>query len=73
MSRTDRNPATQAWMERERPDVVAAADTPHAFVHGVGQPDDRCWGTDGMAGCICDACWERKSDPIHRTPKAVPA
>jgi hypothetical protein len=60
------SPETQAWLEREHPEVLVARDTSHPFVHGIGQEGDKCWGTDGLSGCICSTCWEPKSRKVHR-------
>jgi hypothetical protein len=55
-----------AWLRAQHPEVLAARETPHAFVHhAVRDPRDTC-PPEGSAGCICDTCWERKSLRVHR-------
>lgn len=57
---------TLAWMRREHPDVLAMRETPHEFVHWpIRDPKDTC-PPEGNAGCVCEACWERKSFRAHR-------
>jgi hypothetical protein len=54
-----------AWLRRAHPERFAARTTPHAFVPMPRDPRDTC-PPEGNAGCICDACWERKSLRVHR-------
>lgn len=58
-----------AWLRREHPDKLAMRETPHPFDHSMPRdPRDTC-PPEGNARCVCEACWEFKSHPIHRAAR----
>jgi hypothetical protein len=57
------------WMRSRHADKLAMRETPHVYVHaGNRDPRDTC-PPEGSPGCVCEACWERKSARIHKAVK----